>query len=162
MNHLIEKQLWDYIDDELNPSERERIELLLKNDPIYQETYANILKLNSLMLSTDIEEPSTGFTRNVLDKIALEPTPGSIKSIIDKRVINAIAGFFILTILWLLIYVFTKVEWSNSLVSMPSVKLQIPRINIPNQVNHVLIYGFVFLDMIVGLYLLDGFLRKKI
>jgi len=159
--NLIEQRIWDYLDGTGTLQERELTEQLIKSDPVYQQVYEECKSFNSLVSAFDQDEPSMGFTRNVMERINLEPVPTSLKSLIDKRIIYGIAAFFLITITGLLGFLFYQINWSQY-VSSGIQNYQIPEIDIAKYLNTTLINIFFFADIIAGLYLFDGFLRKRI
>ena len=91
----------------------------------------------------------------------MEPVPGLVRSLIDKRIIYGIAAFFLITITGLLGFLFYQIDWSQSVSSgMPN--YQMPEIDTTKYLNSTFINIFFFADIIAGLYLFDGFLRKRI
>src|SRR5689334_20656769 len=109
----IEQCLWNYIDNTCNAEERKEIEGLLRNNHEWQKKYQELQHVNQLMQgSVELEEPSMRFTRNVMEEISqLHPAPAT-KTYVNKKIINGIAAFFIITIAALLIYSFTQITWS--------------------------------------------------
>lgn len=157
--NLIEQRIWDYLDGTASPQERELTERLIQSDPVYKQLYEECSSFNQLVSAIDLDEPSMGFSRNVLEKINLEPVP--LKSLIDKRIIFGITGFFLLTISALLGVLFYQIDWSQSSgFKMPEYNM--PLFDAAKYLNSSFINIFFFVDIIIGLYLLDGFLRKRL
>ncbi|MDO8993484.1 MAG: hypothetical protein Q7U83_10490 [Daejeonella sp.] len=159
--NLIEQRIWDYLDGTGTLQERELTERLIKTDPVYQQVYQECKSFNSLVSAADQDEPTMGFTRNVMERINLEPVHSSLKSLIDKRIVFGIAAFFLFTITALLGVLFYQIDWSQH-ISSGMQNYQIPEIDISKYLNTTLINIFFFADIIAGLYLFDGFLRKRI
>jgi hypothetical protein len=102
-----------------------------------------------------------GFTRTVMEKINLEPVPATLKSLIDKRIIFGIAAFFLFTITALLGVLFYQIDWSQTAeFKMP--EFTTPAIDSGKYLNTNYINIFFFVDIIIGLYLFDGFLRNRL
>ncbi|HQS50537.1 MAG: hypothetical protein B7X86_04345 [Sphingobacteriales bacterium 17-39-43] len=159
--NLIEQRIWDYLDGTGTPQQRELTEQLIKSDPVYQQLYDECKSFNDLVSAADQDEPSMGFTRNVMERINLEPVPASFKSLIDKRIIFGIAAFFLFTITALLGVLFYQIDWSQTAgFKMP--ELTMPALDTSKYLNSTYINIFLFVDIIFGLYLLDGFLRKRL
>ena len=91
----------------------------------------------------------------------MEPVPELVRSLIDKRIIYGIAAFFLITITGLLGILFYQIDWSKS-VSSGFSDFLMPEIDASKYLNSTFINIFFFADIIVGLYLFDGFLRKRI
>jgi hypothetical protein len=159
--NIIEQRIWDYLDGIGNSQERELTERLIKSDPGYQQVYEECKSFNSLVSASDQDEPSMGFTRNVMEKINLEPVHASVKTLIDKRIIFGIAAFFLFSITALLGLLFYQIEWSQA-VGFKIPEFNIPAIDTSKYLNSSYINIFFFVDIIIGLYLFDGFLRKRL
>ena len=109
----------------------------------------------------ELDEPSMSFTRNVMDKIATMPVPGGIKSLIDKRIIYGIGGFFLVSIVMLLAMVFNEVNWASPVnEALPEFKW--PQVDYSSYINSTYLRIFFFADLILGLYILDSVMRKKL
>lgn len=159
--NLIEQRIWDYLDGTDTPQQRELTGQLIKSDPLYRQLYDECKSFNNLLSAADQDEPSMGFTRNVMERINLEPVPASLKSLIDKRIIFGIAAFFLFTITALLGVLFYQIDWSQtSGFKMP--EFTMPAIDSSKYLNSTYINIFFFVDIIIGLYLVDGFLRKRL
>lgn len=159
--NLIEQRIWDYLDGTGNLQERESTERLIKSDPLYQRVYEECRSFNSMVFELDQDEPSMGFNRNVMERINLEPVHASVKSLIDKRIIFGITGFFLFTITVLLGVLFYQIDWSQtSGYIMP--EFTMPAIDTGKYLNSSYINIFFFVDIIIALYLFDGYLRKRL
>lgn len=154
----IEEEIWEYIDGEGDPEQRQIVEAKLAIDPVYQKTHSEMMQIQQLILAQDLEEPSMSFTRNVMDAVDLEIAPVSLKTKVDNRIIYSIAAFFVLSIVGIFIFAV-----SNSNLSLPEVKL--PQLNfniaLSPEKTGLLIKSFLFVDLILGLIYLDRFLRRK-
>ncbi len=160
MNNIIEQRIWDYLDGTCTGPERDLTQHLIETDADYRAVYEEIKIINLEILSSELEEPSMSFTRNLMEKIQAEPVPGSVRSLIDKRIIFGIGGFFLVSIAVLLGVLFYQLDWSQPGDStMP--QYRIPLMDISEYFNSTVLNVFYFADIIFGLYLLDGFLRNK-
>ena len=156
MNQM-EEQLWDYIDGFCTEEERKTIELLIATDATYSRKYAELMAFEENMPALALEEPSMGFTFKVMENIRAEHARVPLKTHIDTNIIRIIAAFFICTILVLLGFVFVNIDWSAP------VQTHLPEIKIPpvaNYLNPVVIKGFLFFDVVLGLFFLDHYFRK--
>ena len=158
--NLIEKRIWDYLDGTDTAEQRELTGQLIKSDPLYRQVYDECKSFNSLVSAIDQEEPSMGFSRNVMERINLEPAHASFKSLIDKRIIFGITGFFLLTIAALLVVLFYQIDWTQT-TGFKTPEFTMPAIDTAKYLNSTYINIFFFVDIIIGLYLFDGFLRKR-
>src|SRR5438034_10739769 len=107
----IEERLWEFIDGTCSAEEKMVIEKLLQDDPSAKQLYEEFLSLSGNLKSIELDEPSMRFTQNVMDRIALEPSPKPLVTKIDKRIINIIAGFFVATLSALVIFTLTQLQW---------------------------------------------------
>ncbi|WP_293311644.1 anti-sigma factor family protein [Pedobacter sp. UBA5917] len=156
--NAIEQQLWDYIDGNLDGSAQKAIEEKIASDPEIKSQYEGLLKLNSVFSELDLDEPSMSFTRNVMESVALEPTPIALKTRVDKKIIYGIGGFFVISLLALFGYVLY-----NSNISLPKFDLDANlNFNLDKYITPTVLYSFLFVDLAIGLVFLDQFLRKKI
>ncbi len=158
MNTLIEQRIWDYIDGNLSEAENKEITILIETNPEYQLVYSQLIDINSSLNDMELDEPSMGFTRSVVEKISLSPVPGSVKSMVDKRIIGGLASFFVLTIFGLLAYAIFNFSGQTPGYKT-EIEVQWANFNGFQSPDNIL--GFIFLDAILGLYLLDGWLRRK-
>lgn len=153
----MEEQLWDYIDGFCTEEERKYISLLIEQDENYREKYTELMAFQKNMEDVDLEEPAMGFTFKVMENIRAEQASKPLKTRIDDRIIFGITAFFICCIMLLLGYVFANITWSDTAaIRLPEIKL--PPVN--DQLNSVVIKGFLFCDVILGLFFLDHYFRK--
>lgn len=153
----IEEQLWDYINGFCTEEERKAIEILIANDTNYRSKYTELKAFEENMPALNLEEPSMGFTFKVMESIRAEQARVPLKTHINPNIVRGIAAFFICTILVLLGFVFASVDWTA-----PS-QTHLPEIKIPpvaNYLNPVVIKGFLFFDVVLGLFFLDHYFRK--
>lgn len=155
--NTIEQQLWDYIDGNLDEFSKKTIEEKIESNAGIKIQYEELLKLNSAFNTLDLDEPSMSFTRNVMESIALAPAPVAMKTKVDEKIIYAIGGFFIVSLLSLFGYVLY-----NSNLSMPKLGFNVTlNFNLDQYITPTVLYSFLFFDLVIGLVFLDQFLRKK-
>lgn len=155
----MEEQLWNYIDGFCTREEQKTISLLIKQDENYRNKYAELLAFQENMLLVDLEEPSMGFNFKVMENIRADYVRVPLKTKINRRIIIGIAAFFICTILLLLGYVFVNINWTDSATTT----IHLPEIHLPAvtaYLNSVVIKGFLFFDIVLGLFFLDHYFRK--
>ncbi|WP_316830315.1 hypothetical protein [Pedobacter aquatilis] len=156
--NTIEQQLWDYIDGNLDETQRKSIEEKIENDVSVKLQYEELLSVNLVFSEMGLDEPSMSFTRKVMDNIALQPVPVSLKIKVDNRIVFSITAFFVLSITAILGYILYKTTFS-----MPdfgkyfSVKLNINELLTPTS-----LYIFLGADLVLGLIFIDYILRKKL
>ena len=153
----IEEHLWNYIDGFCTEDERKTIETLIENNANYRNKYAELKAFEANMPALDLEEPSMGFTFKVMESIRAEHARVPLKTRINTNIVRAIGAFFICTILVLLGFVFVNVDWSApSPVHLPEIKIP----PVANYLNPVVIKGFLFFDVVLGMFFLDYYFRK--
>jgi hypothetical protein len=160
----IEEKLWNYIDGTCPPGEQEAIATLIEQDEVYRKKYNELLQLNMEFAAIEIEEPSMAFTYNVMETIRTEHAKQPLKATIDKRIILGISAFFVLTLAALLIYALSSVNWSGgSGFKMPD-QLNVTQLKVTHISSYFtgpVVKGFLFFDVVMGLFLLDSYLRRK-
>jgi Fe2+ transport system protein B len=155
-----EEKLWNYIDGTCSEEERKAIDILIAQDETYRRKYNELLALNQEFAKMELDEPSMAFTYNVMESIRTEHAQQPLKAGIDKRIIKGIAGFFILTILLLVIFVLSTMHIRSVNFSgyLPE-SLKVP--DITNYFSLPVLKGFLFFDVVLGLFLLDGYMRRR-
>ncbi|MEO8885928.1 MAG: hypothetical protein ABI367_07680 [Mucilaginibacter sp.] len=150
----IEEKIWAYIDGSCSEEEALAINLLIEQDVNYQKIYDEIVTLNERLSSLELDEPSMAFTYNVLENIRNENAKQPLKTTINTAVIKGIAAFFLVTILALLILVVINIDWSTNTTN----NYTLPKLNL---LSDSVLKGCMFLDIMLGAFLADTFLRRK-
>lgn len=155
--NTIEQQLWDYIDGNLDATQAKIIQEKIDTNAEINLQYEELLSLNLAFNAMEFEEPSMSFTRNVMKSIELEPAPIALKTKVNTKIIYSIGGFFITALLSLFGYVlyYSNLEFLNF-----STRLNL-NFDWNKLINPTAIYGFLFIDLVIGLVFLDSLLRKK-
>ncbi|RVU00385.1 hypothetical protein EOD41_12970 [Mucilaginibacter limnophilus] len=156
----IEEKLWNYIDGNCNADEQQAISLLIERDEIYRRKYKELLALNAEFSAMELDEPPMAFTYNVMEQIRAEVALKPLKTTIDTRIFKGIAAFFIMSIVALIIFALSQVDWSAG----QAVNFKLPEYKMPDTAG--LFSGpafeiFLFFDVVLGLYLSDAWLRRK-
>lgn len=158
--HLtIEERLWEYIDGMSTPEERTVIDQLIKADEEWRAKYGELMEVHQLMQSSELEEPSLRFTKNVMEEIALLKIAPAAKTYINKKIIWGIAIFFITIIVGFLIYGVGQIQWNSA--SDTPFPVDLSNIDLSKMFNNTYINVFMMLNMILGLFLLDRYLTNK-
>lgn len=152
----IEEQLWDYIDGISTAEEKAVIDANLATDLKWKEIYQELLAVNAQLTALDFEEPSMSFTRNVMDKINLELRPVALKTKVDNRIIYTIAGFFLASILAVFGY---AIYLSDTSFTIDTSKFNFS-FDTQKLFSPLALQAFIFVDVVLLLLYLDGFLRK--
>jgi anti-sigma factor RsiW len=158
----IEEQLWSYIDGTCTAEERGQISHQIAHNPEYQELYQELMQLHNEFQTLELDEPPMAFTYNVMEQIRTQEASVPLKAAINKRIIWGIAAFFVLTILAVLIVALRDMNWSSNTttatVTMPA-QLNVAKVN--SFFSGPWMKGFLFFDVVLGLFLFDGYLRKR-
>jgi general stress protein CsbA len=157
----IEEQLWNYIDGTCTPDEHARLSQLILSNEEYKQQYEELLRLNAEFKTLELDEPSMAFTYNVMEQIRTQEASVPLKAAINKKVIWAIGGFFVLTILTLLIYTLSEVKWTGGTATNFKVPAPLSGQAIKGYTNSPWMIGFLFFDVVLGLFLFDNYLRRR-
>jgi len=158
--NTIEEKLWNYIDGTCSEQDRKAVDILIAQDEVYRRKYQELLALNQAFSKMELDEPPMAFTYNVMEAIRAEHAQQPLKAGINKRVIKSISGFFIVSIALLLTLAIINVHTSSANISvhLPD-NLRLP--DIKNYLNKPVLEGFLFFDIVLGLFLFDAWLRRK-
>ena len=155
----MELKLWDYIDGSLPSSEKSTIDKLVEENAAWKSKYAELLELQQLIHSTELEHPSMRFTRNVMEEIAKYQIAPATKNYINNKIIWGIGIFFITIIVGFVIYGFSQVDWSDKSSSIIGVDLS--KVDYSKFFNNTYINIFMMMNVVLGLMLLDRVLSNK-
>ena len=154
-----EERLWDYIDGLASPQEKTVMDQLLESDAEWKAKYHELLEVQQLLQSSELEAPSMRFTKNVMEEIAKLQIAPAAKNYINKRVIWGIGAFFITLIVGFLVYGFAQVDWMAQGDSKLPVDFN--KVDLSKMFNNDWVNAFMMINVILGLFLLDRFLANK-
>ena len=155
MNNMEEK-LWDYIDGTCSEEERLAIAALIEKDESWRKAFNNMSEINSDVSSLTLEEPSMAFSYKVMEGIRAHEAAKPLKTATNNYIISAIAGFFILSIVVLIVYLFSGTTQS---VGGNNLNLDLPDFSALASASTIKI--FFYTDVMLLLFLVDAFLRRK-
>jgi hypothetical protein len=160
---LMEERLWDYIDGLGNSAEKAEVEALIAANMEWQRKYGELLEVNQAMNSTDLDEPSMRFTKNVMEQIARYHVAPATKSYVNKNIIRSIGAFFLLMIGGFFVYVLGQFKWSiaGSANILPQYSINADRLNWGKILSGPYATIFVMVMVILGLVLLDTYMQRK-
>jgi hypothetical protein len=159
-----EERLWDYIDGISSPQEKTVIEQLLENDAEWKAKYSELLDVQHMLRSSELEEPSMRFTKNVMEEISRLHIAPATKTYINKRIIWGLGIFFITLIVAFLVYGFGQINWTESSGSKLPVdfdKVGLNKVDYSRIFSNDWVNAFMMINVILGLFLLDRFLANK-
>ena len=155
----IEQHLWEYIDGISSDEKRTTIEKMLQSNLEWKNKYHELLELQQLLNTTELELPSMRFTKNVMEKIAQYHIAPAAKSYINKKIIWGIAGFFLTLIGAFLIYGFAQIDWNFQDNSKPLIDFS--TFDMGKVFNNNFVNVFMMINVLLGLVLLDRVLANK-
>ncbi len=159
----IEEKLWNYIDGTCTADEQSAISKLIASDEAVRLKYHELLALNTEFATMELDEPSMAFTYNVIEAIRTEQAQAPLKAAINKRIIMGIALFFVVTLTGFLVFAFTKIDFAS--LGSVNIGVKVPaNFKMPEVSTHFskpLVEGFMFFDVVLGLFLFDAYLRRK-
>jgi len=155
----IEDRLWDFIDGASTVDEKSNIERLLESNFEWKAKYHELLEVHQLIQSSELEEPSMRFSKNVMDQIAKLHIAPATKTYINKKIIRGIGTFFILLVVGFLVYGFGQVDWdikgNNSFFE------NINKVDFNKFFSNTWVNAFMIINVVLGLFLLDNYLSNK-
>jgi len=157
-----EEKLWSYIDGTCTATERAEIAAMIAANEEFRLQYEELLALNAEFASIELDEPPMAFTYKVMEQIRTEEARVPLRTIIDKRYIYGVAGFFGITIVAILIFAVSSMDWTsntNTLTFASPVKISMP--NVSSAFKQVWMQCFLFFDTVLALFLADSYFRKK-
>ncbi|HVV53908.1 MAG TPA: zf-HC2 domain-containing protein [Mucilaginibacter sp.] len=156
----MEEKIWEYIDGTCSEEERRAIDALIAQDASFRRKYEELLSLHREFSAIESDEPPMAFTYNVMEAIRSEYAQHPLKAQINKRIIRVITWFFILSIVFFLVLFLSNLHLTPVKLSVHlPVSLKVP--DMSKYLSWPLIEGFIFLDVVLALFLFDGYLRRK-
>jgi hypothetical protein len=112
----------------------------------------------------ELDEPSMRFTQNIMEAISKEHIAPAAKTYINKRIIWGVAGFFIVSIIGLLIAGIAQVNWSaggtdSSLLNLN--KINFDKIDVSKFFNNTYTSIFMMINAVLGLVFFDFYLNRR-
>jgi hypothetical protein len=158
----IEERLWEYIDGLCSPEDRLFIDELIATNHEWKTKYQELLELQNLLShQLQLDEPSMRFTQNIMETISKHYIAPAAKSYINKKIVWGIAGFFICSIAGLLIAGIAQLDWSSTATNSYPVFSKLNNVNFSGFFNNTYTTIFMMINVVLGLVLLDMYLRRK-
>ncbi len=157
--HSFEERLWDYIDGNSSPEEKTVIEQLLASDAEWRAKYSELLEVQQLLSSSELEAPSMRFAKNVMEEIAKLHIAPATKTYINKKIVWGIGIFFITLVVGFLVYGFGQVDWTVQ--SDSKLPVDFGKVDYTKMFSNTFVNVFMMINVILGLFLLDRFLASK-
>jgi hypothetical protein len=159
MQQSPEERLWEYIDGFSSPEEKTVIEQLLESNAEWKAKYNELLEVQQMLHSSELEAPSMRFTKNVMEEIAKLHIAPATRNYINKKIVWGIGAFFITLIVGFIVYGFGQIDWNvqgDTKLPVDLGKVDYSKIFSNNFVN-----AFMMVNVILGLFLLDRYLANK-
>ena len=154
-----EERLWNYIDGTVTAAEKTLIEKLLESNTEWQSKYRELLEVNKLLASSEMEAPSMRFGKNVMEEIAKLHIAPSTRSYINKKVIWGIGFFFIAMFVGFLIYGFGQMDFSGS--QDGAISKNLSKVDFSKFFSNTWVNVFMMINVVIGLFFLDNYLSNK-
>ena len=155
----MEERLWNYIDGTSAAGERSAIGQLLQGNAEWKAKYHELLEVNELIKSSELEAPSLRFTKNVMEEIAKLHIAPATKTYINNRLIWGLGLFFITMIIGFLIYGFGQIDWTVK--GDITISKYVNKINYNQFFNNTYMNVFMMINVVLGLFLVDRYLANK-
>ncbi len=157
--HNTEERLWNYIDGTAMADEKTVIEKLLETDSAWKAKYHELLQVNELLKSSELDAPSMRFSKNVMEEIAKLHIAPATKSYINKKIIWGLGFFFIALFVGFLIYGFGQMNFNTGEETTLSKNLN--KIDFSKFFGNTWINVFMMINVVLGLFLLDNYFSNK-
>ena len=155
----IEERLWNFIDGTAAAHEKTVIEKLLETDEAWKAKYHELMQVNELLRSSELDSPSMRFSKNVMEKIAKLHIAPATKSYINKKIIWGLGFFFIALFVGFLIYGFGQMNFNTGEETTLSKNLD--KLDFSKFFSNTWVNAFMMINVVLGLLLLDHYLGNK-
>ncbi|RYY53265.1 MAG: hypothetical protein EOO09_18600 [Chitinophagaceae bacterium] len=160
----MEIRLWEYIDGLAGTEEQTVIGQLIVSQRLWKEKFEELKSLQEMVLSSELDEPSMRFTKNVMEEIGRLQINPAASSYINKRIVWGIAGFFIASIIAFVVYSVGLIDWSVGApenAPNPRYSISFDQPDYSSIFTSSFAYALLMVNVILGLFLLDRFLSNK-
>jgi hypothetical protein len=160
----MEERIQDYIDGICNETESIEVAKYIASSQLWKETYVSLMELHTL-LQTGFEpmEPSMRFSKNVMEQIGDINIAKATRQYLNPKVIWAFGILFAGILVLLLGYSISLADWTStgSDVTFKVPEIPIPSVNWEIYINSKTTMIFLFINIVLGLSLLDYWLPGK-
>ncbi|HEY6062550.1 MAG TPA: hypothetical protein VIV35_03015 [Chitinophagaceae bacterium] len=158
MQHNIEERLWNYIDGTAAADEKTMIDKLVETDNAWKAKYHELMQVNELLKSSELDAPSLRFSKNVMEEIAKLHIAPATKTYINKKIIWGIGFFFIALIVGFLIYSVGQIDWAAPNTTTDK---YIGKVDLSKIFSNTWVNVFMMINVVLGLILLDNYFSTK-
>jgi len=156
----MESRLWDYIDGQSDLGEKAAVEQLIATNPEWSEKFRELVDIHQLAGYLSLENPPMRFGKAVMEQISGLSVARASRSYINKGVIRGIMAFFMVMILGLLIWGLAGIDWTQKVPEKDISRFNPVNISWDRIFSHSNVQIFILLDVMLGLMLLDMYLRR--
>ena len=151
----IELQIWAYIDGDCSGEAKNQVAKLIATDTVWASTYQQLLTLHhTLPQHAATDQPSMRFNKNVMDEVARTAISRPTRRYVNPVIIKGISAFFVLSFIAILGYALFTADGKTNIIRLP--ELDFARV-----FNSTLFHTIAWINVVLGLLLLDMFLRRK-
>ena len=156
-----EERLWEYIDGLSSAEEKSVIEKLLQEDAAWKSKYNELLEVNKMLQSSELDQPSLRFTKNVMEGIAKLHIAPAAKSYLNNKIIWGIGFFFIAMLIAILVFGFSQMVSGTGDSSASNVTKEFNKIDFSRFFSNSWVNAMMMVNVVIGLFLLDNYLSAK-
>lgn len=156
----MDDRLWSYIDETASPGEISFIENMIATNLEWRTKYRELLELHQMVAANiELDQPSMRFARNVMEEIGRLQIAPATKTYINKKIIWGIGLFFITLIVGFVVYGISQVNWLEG--SNGTLPVDFSKVDYSRFFNNTYTSIFMMINVVLGLMLLDMYLRKR-
>ena len=155
----IEERLWNFIDGTISANEKTVIENLLQTNAAWKMKYNELLQVNELLKSSELETPSLRFSKNVMEEISKLHIAPATRSYINNKIIWGLGFFFIAICVGFIIYGFSQMDFSAGKES--GLAKNLDKIDFSKFFSNTWVNAFMMINVVLSLFLLDAYLSSK-
>ena len=155
----IEEKLWLYIDGQLPEQEKSLVDRLIETDKTWKEKYRELVEVNDLLSSSELDAPSMRFTRNVMEEISKMHIAPATRNYINKRIVWGLGIFFVTMLVGVLVYGFSQASFGTG--EPGEISRNLGKIDFSRVFSNTWVNIFLGVNVFLGLVLLDHYLSNK-
>ena len=154
-------RLWEFIDGIADEKEKSAIEKLIEENSVWRNKYQDLLKVHQLVQSSELEQPSLRFTKNVMEEIARTMIAPATKKYLNNRIIWGLGFFFITMLVGFLVYGISQIDWATGSNSGSTFGIDMNKVDFSKMFNNTFVNIFMMLNVVLGLILLERYLSNR-
>ncbi|MFZ9386666.1 MAG: anti-sigma factor family protein [Chitinophagaceae bacterium] len=155
----MEDRLWEYLDGYASPAERSVIEKLLSENEAWKKKHQALVEVREMLRSSELDQPSLRFTRNVMEEISRLYVAPAAKSYINKKIVWGIGFFFIALLVGIFVYAIGQMSFSGGEES--SISRNLSKVDYSRIFSNTWVNALMMVNVVIGLFLLDNYFTIK-